>query len=97
MTTQPSESFVELELAIAVERDVPAWSGKFIEFIPRTVGLVMIHADDTKTYPPPPGWRYTRDEPVYVNDVELWPLAHEEAEDEELFNRCFPDFLRGIE
>lgn len=53
---------------------VPVWSGTFSE-LPSGFGMILIHADDRNTYPPPPGWEYTGDAPcAFLGDAEAWLL-----------------------
>lgn len=74
MSAQPSEVNPD------PDDSVPAWSGKFIEYFPRTLGVMFIHADDTRTHRFPLGWHPIAYEPYYLCDHEVWMLTTEQAE-----------------
>lgn len=65
---------------VADSADVPGWSGKFIEYVPRTFGVVAVHVDDLRTHRFPRGWHPANDEPIYIDDVEIWTLLCEDAD-----------------
>lgn len=74
VSTRPFEAFPE------PTEEIPTWSGKFIEYFPRTFGVLFIHADDTRTHPFPKGWHPISYEPSYLCDQEVWLLTTDQAE-----------------
>lgn len=80
MSAQPTEVLYTEESPEPIT-DIPGWSGEFLEAIPRTLGSVSIHADDTRTAVFPAGWHPLYDEPIYMHEVEIWLLVCDEAPD----------------
>lgn len=80
MSALPQEPYHHEEADPPDAGDTPRWSGKFIEYIPRTFGVVAVHVDDLRTHPFPKGWHPASDEPYYLDDVEIWPLICEQAD-----------------
>ncbi len=58
----------------------PGRTGTFLELLPRTYGLMLVHMDDPTTPQFPPGWHPYTEEPIYIWEFEVWPLVCDQGE-----------------
>lgn len=68
MASHPAEIFIPDQ-----PEGVPFWSGGFTR-LPSGLGVMLVHADDLRRHPFPFGWKPLNDEPLYVDDMEVWLL-----------------------